>query len=433
MTDILLAILILITLAVLALILYQLRGRDRERVTRSLEDSFKRLELLSEQLGKSLRDDFQRSRSEGQENFAQNRMELAKSLEAFQGRLEKMRDTIEVKLKDIQLDNSKKLEEMRRTVDEKLQETLNKRINDSFKVVSERLEQVHKGLGEMQELATGVGDLKKVLSNVKTRGILGEVQLGTILEQFLSPDQYVKNAMIRGGSTEAVEFAVKLPGGENHDEEVLLPVDSKFPVEDYQRLTEIYDKVELFSREEVQKAEKQFDTIVRKSAQTISEKYIDPPVTTNFALMFVPTEGLYAQILSRTGLFEALQRDFSITVVGPSNLVAFLSSLQMGFRTLAVQKRSSEVWRILGAVKKEFGNFEKVLRKAQNQLSQASTNIDTLVGARTRQIQRKLKGIQELPGGAAQDVLGLEGGEGAGMDEDEDEEPGREDESQNFS
>jgi DNA recombination protein RmuC len=322
---------------------------------------------------------------------------------------------------------------MRRTVDEKLQETLNKRINDSFKVVSERLEQVHKGLGEMQELATGVGDLKKVLSNVKTRGILGEVQLGTILEQFLSPDQYVKNAMIRGGSTEAVEFAVKLPGGENHDEEVLLPVDSKFPVEDYQRLTEIYDKVELFSREEVQKAEKQFDTIVRKSAQTISEKYIDPPVTTNFALMFVPTEGLYAQILSRTGLFEALQRDFSITVVGPSNLVAFLSSLQMGFRTLAVQKRSSEVWRILGAVKKEFGNFEKVLRKAQNQLSQASTNIDTLVGARTRQIQRKLKGIQELPGGAAQDVLGLEGGEGAGMDEDEDEEPGREDESQNFS
>ena len=182
MTDILLAILILITLAVLALILYQLRGRDRERVTRSLEDSFKRLELLSEQLGKSLRDDFQRSRSEGQENFAQNRMELAKSLEAFQGRLEKMRDTIEVKLKDIQLDNSKKLEEMRRTVDEKLQETLNKRINDSFKVVSERLEQVHKGLGEMQELATGVGDLKKVLSNVKTRGILGEVQLGTILE-----------------------------------------------------------------------------------------------------------------------------------------------------------------------------------------------------------------------------------------------------------
>lgn len=407
MTDILLLILIFLSLVILAFLYVQYRAGNQERLHRSMEDSFKRLELLFEQLGKALRDDFQRSRTEGQENFAQNRMELAKTLEAFQGRLEKMRDTIEVKLKDIQLDNSKKLEEMRRTVDEKLQETLNKRINDSFKVVSERLEQVHKGLGEMQELATGVGDLKKVLSNVKTRGILGEVQLGNILEQFLSPDQYVKNAMIRGGSTEAVEFAVRLPGGESQDEEVLLPVDSKFPIEDYQRLTDMYEKVEIYSREEVQRAEKQFDAIVRKSAQTISEKYIDPPVTTNFALMFVPTEGLYAQILSRTGLFEGLQRDFNITVVGPSNLVAFLSSLQMGFRTLAVQKRSSEVWRILGAVKKEFGNFEKVLRKAQNQLSQASTNIDNLVGTRTRQIQRRLKGIQELPGQSSQNLLGL--------------------------
>jgi DNA recombination protein RmuC len=419
MTDILLLILIFLSLVILAFLYVQYRAGNQERLHRSMEDSFKRLELLFEQLGKALRDDFQRSRTEGQENFAQNRMELAKTLEAFQGRLEKMRDTIEVKLKDIQLDNSKKLEEMRRTVDEKLQETLNKRINDSFKVVSERLEQVHKGLGEMQELATGVGDLKKVLSNVKTRGILGEVQLGNILEQFLSPDQYVKNAMIRGGSTEAVEFAVRLPGGESQDEEVLLPVDSKFPIEDYQRLTDMYEKVEIYSREEVQRAEKQFDAIVRKSAQTISEKYIDPPVTTNFALMFVPTEGLYAQILSRTGLFEGLQRDFNITVVGPSNLVAFLSSLQMGFRTLAVQKRSSEVWRILGAVKKEFGNFEKVLRKAQNQLSQASTNIDNLVGTRTRQIQRRLKGIQELPGQSSQNLLGLN-------DEGEDEVSGEE-------
>jgi DNA recombination protein RmuC len=419
MTDILLLILIFLSLVILTFQYVQYRAGNQERLHRSMEDSFKRLELLFEQLGKALRDDFQRSRTEGQENFAQNRMELAKTLEAFQGRLEKMRDTIEVKLKDIQLDNSKKLEEMRRTVDEKLQETLNKRINDSFKVVSERLEQVHKGLGEMQELATGVGDLKKVLSNVKTRGILGEVQLGNILEQFLSPDQYVKNAMIRGGSTEAVEFAVRLPGGESQDEEVLLPVDSKFPIEDYQRLTDMYEKIEIYSREEVQRAEKQFDAIVRKSAQTISEKYIDPPVTTNFALMFVPTEGLYAQILSRTGLFEGLQRDFNITVVGPSNLVAFLSSLQMGFRTLAVQKRSSEVWRILGAVKKEFGNFEKVLRKAQNQLSQASTNIDNLVGTRTRQIQRRLKGIQELPGQSSQNLLGLN-------DEGEDEVSGEE-------
>lgn len=431
MTNILLSILIFLTLVILVVLLYQRRGNAQAQLWRSLEDSMKRLELLFDQLGKSLRDDFQRSRSEGQENFAQNRMELSKSLETFQGRLEKMRETIEIKLKDIQLDNSKKLEEMRRTVDEKLQETLNKRINDSFKVVSDRLEQVHKGLGEMQELATGVGDLKKVLSNVKTRGILGEVQLGNILEQFLSPEQFVRHAMIRRGSTEAVEYAVRLPGGENQDEEVLLPIDSKFPVEDYQRLTEIYEKVELHSREEVLKAEKQFDTIVRKSAQTISEKYIDPPVTTNFALMFVPTEGLYAQILTRTGLFEALQRDFNITVVGPSNLVAFLSSLQMGFRTLAVQKRSNEVWQILGAVKKEFGNFEKVLRKAQNQLSQASSNIDNLVGTRTRQIQRKLKGIQELPGSATRNMLGLNEGD---LQEEEDEEPAEGDgDAQNFS
>jgi DNA recombination protein RmuC len=386
-----------------------------------MEDSLKRLELLFEQLGKSLKDDFQRSRKEGQENSAQNRMELAKNLNTFQDRLEKMRETIEVKLKEIQLDNSKRLEEMRKTVDEKLQETLNKRISDSFKVVSERLEQVHKGLGEMQELATGVGDLKKVLSNVKTRGILGEVQLGNILEQFLASDQYVENAMIRQGSTESVEFAVKLPGKDEQEEEVLLPIDSKFPMEDYQRLTEIYEKVELYKREEIQKAEKQFDTIVKKSAQTISEKYIDPPATTNFALMFVPTEGLYAQILSRAGLFETLQREFKITVVGPSNLVAFLSSLQMGFRTLAVQRRSNEVWRILGAVKNEFGTFEKVLRKAQNQLSQASSNIDNLVGTRTRQIQRKLKKVEELPNSSSHEILGIEEGD-EGVDEDVEEE-----------
>jgi len=419
MTEILLGILILLSLVILALLILQRRGKEQDQFSRSMGESLTRLELLFEQLGKSLKDDFQRSRKEGQDNSAQNRMELTKNLNTFQNRLEKMRETIEVKLKDIQLDNNKKLEEMRQTVDEKLQETLNKRISDSFKVVSDRLEQVHKGLGEMQELATGVGDLKKVLSNVKTRGIMGEVQLGNILEQFLAPDQYVENAMIRQGSTESVEFAVKLPGKDDQEEGVLLPVDSKFPMEDYQRLTEIYEKVELYTREEIQKAEKQFDTIVKKSAQTISEKYIDPPVTTNFALMFVPTEGLYAQILSRTGLVEALQRDYSITVVGPSNLVAFLSSLQMGFRTLAVQRRSNEVWRILGAVKNEFRSFEKVLKKAQNQLSQASTNIDNLVGTRTRQIQRKLRNVQELPNTSNEEVLGIEDGE----DEVPEEEP----------
>ncbi len=411
MTDILLGVLILLSLTSMLLVLFRRKDKEQDHFTQSVEASFKRLEVMFEQLGKSLKDDFQRGRDEGQKNSAQNRMELANTLETFQGRLEKMRETIEIKLKDIQMDNNKKLEEMRRTVDEKLQETLNKRISDSFKLVSDRLEQVHKGLGEMQELATGVGDLKKVLSNVKTRGIMGEVQLGNILEQFLAPDQYINNAMIRQGSTESVEFAVKLPGSNDREEEVLLPVDSKFPMEDYQRLMEIYEKMEMYSREEIQKAEKQFDTIVRKSAQTISNKYIDPPVTTNFALMFVPTEGLYAQILSRTGLFETLQRDFNVTVVGPSNLVAFLSSLQMGFRTLAVQQRSSEVWKILGAVKNEFGRFEEVLKKAQNQLNLASSNLDNLVGTRTRQIQRKLRNIQELPNSSTQEIIGLDEGD----------------------
>jgi len=411
LTDILIGILILISVAILLLVIFRRRSREEKAAARSLQESLNRLEVVFDQLGKSVRDDFQRSREEIQKSSAQNRTELAGTLESFQTRLEKMRETIEVKLKDIQLDNNRRLEEMRKTVDEKLQETLNKRISDSFKVVSDRLEQVHKGLGEMHELATGVGDLKKVLSNVKTRGTLGEVQLGSILEQFLAPDQYLVNAVIRGGSGESVEFAVRLPGKDEEEGEVLLPVDSKFPVEDYQRLMEIYEQAGDRTREEIQRAERQFDAIVKRSAQRIGEKYIDPPVTTNFALMFVPTEGLYAQILSRTGLFEALQRDSHVTVVGPSNLVAFLSSLQMGFRTLAVQRRSNEVWKILGAVKNEFGKFEEVLKKAQNQLIQASSNIDHLVGTRTRQIQRKLKNVQELPGSVPVDPLNLEEGE----------------------
>lgn len=252
MTEILLGVLILLSLTTMIVVLFRRKDKEQDHFILSVEASFKRLEAMFEQLGKSLKDDFQRGRDEGQKNSAQNRMELAKTLETFQGRLEKMRETIEIRLKDIQMDNNKKLEEMRRTVDEKLQETLNKRISDSFKLVSDRLEQVHKGLGEMQKLATGVGDLKKVLSNVKTRGIMGEVQLGNILGQFLAPDQYVKNAMIRQGSTESVEFAVKLPGGDVLEEEVLLPVDSKFPMEDYQRLMEIYEKMEMYSREEIQ-------------------------------------------------------------------------------------------------------------------------------------------------------------------------------------
>ena len=386
----------------------------------------------------SLKDEFQRNREESSKVAKDNRDELQKSLESFdislsrnirdfnenqrlnfessmnrakeqaqniEARLEKMRETIESKLKEIQTDNSVKLEQMRETVNEKLQETLNTRISESFKMVTDQLEQVYKGLGDMQKLAVGVGDLKRVLSNVKTRGTMGEIQLGSILEQYLSPEQFLKNVVVKPGTKESVEFAIKLPGNENPDEPVLLAIDSKFPVEDYQRLIEIYENIADYSKEEIIKVERAFDASVAKSAKTIWQKYISPPVTTNFAIMFVPTEGLYAQILTRTGLFELVQRDFNVTVVGPSNLVAFLSSLQMGFRTLAVQKRSNEVWQILGAVKTEFEGFEKVLEKAQNQIISASGNIEKLVGTRSRAIKRKLRNIQELPASEAARIL----------------------------
>ena len=234
---------------------------------------------------------------------------------------------------------------------------------------------------------------------------MGEIQLGSILEQYLSPEQFLKNVIVKAGSKESVEYAIKLPGNENPEEPVLLAIDSKFPVEDYQRLLDIYENIADYSKEDVAKVEKAFDASVLKSAKTIWQKYISPPVTTNFAIMFVPTEGLYAQILTRTGLFEQVQRDFSVTVVGPSNLVAFLSSLQMGFRTLAVQKRSNEVWQILGAVKTEFEGFEKVLEKAQNQIMSASGNIEKLVGTRSRAIKRKLRNVQELPVTEAAKIL----------------------------
>lgn len=397
MTNILLGILILISLVILIILLTRKSENDNEQLLSELESVLKKPEILQEKMERSIKDDFQRSREEGSAQSKQNREELSKSLNSFEQRLEKVRETIEQRLKDIQLDNNKRLEEMRHTVDEKLQETLNKRISDSFKLVSERLEQVQKGLGEMSELATGVGDLKKVLQNVKTRGVVGEVQLGAILEQFLSPEQYAHNVKIKSGTTESVEYAVKLPGKDDNDKFVLLPIDSKFPIEDYQRLNEIYDRIDEYSKEDIQNAEKEFSKVVKKAAKQISDKYISPPDTTNFALMFVPTEGLYSQVLRSTGLVENLQNEYKITVVGPSNLVAFLNSLQMGFRTLAVQKRSNEVWDILSAVKKEFKNFEDVLKKAQQQLNQASNNLDTLVGTRTRAIQRKLQNVQELP------------------------------------
>jgi DNA recombination protein RmuC len=438
MTYTLLIIITFLALLAIFLLIIVLNRVNNPVKMDSLKESMAIFGNNLDKINNSMKDEFQRNREESAKIAKDNRDELQKSLESFdlrlsgnirdfnenqrinfentiarskeqaqniESRLEKMRETIENKLKEIQTDNSIKLEQMRETVNEKLQETLNTRISESFKIVTDQLEQVYKGLGDMQKLAVGVGDLKKVLSNVKTRGILGEIQLGSILEQYLSPEQFAKNVIIKLGTKESVEYVIKLPGNENPEEPVFLAIDSKFPIEDYQRLIEIYENIADHTKEEILKVERAFDASVIKSAKMIYQKYISPPLTTNFAIMFVPTEGLYAQILTRTGLFEQVQRDFNVTVVGPSNLVAFLSSLQMGFRTLAVQKRSNEVWQILGAVKTEFEGFEKVLEKAQNQIISASGNIEKLVGTRSRAIKRKLRNVQELPATEAARIL----------------------------
>jgi len=307
------------------------------------------------------------------------------------------RDTLEQRLEALQKDNSEKLEKMRQTVDEKLHETLEQRLSESFKQVSERLELVHKGLGEMQSLAAGVGDLKKVLSNVKQRGVLGEVQLSALLEQILTPDQYDTNVATRPGSKERVEFAVKLPGRGGEDGMVWLPLDAKFPTEDYQRLQEAQEAADPAA---VEAAAKALETRIRLEAKSINEKYLEPPATTEFGLLFLPFEGLYAEVLRRPGLFEALQRDFRVTVCGPTTLSALLNSLQMGFKTLAIEKRSSEVWKILGAVKNEFGRFGEVLARTKAQLQTVANSIDQ-AEVRTRQIERKLKDVEALPGSDA--------------------------------
>ncbi|MGI6585665.1 MAG: DNA recombination protein RmuC [Lutisporaceae bacterium] len=308
-------------------------------------------------------------------------------------RLDKMRDTIEEKLKHLQEDNSKKLDQMRATVDERLSSTLEQRLGESFKLVSERLEMVHKGLGEMQTLASGVGDLKRVLTNVKTRGTWGEIQLGNILEQILTPEQYSKNVATIKGSRERVEFAIKLPGKDEKGEETIwLPIDSKFPQEDYQRLLDAQEQGNSTKAEEAAKA---MELKVKSFARDIRDKYISPPETTDFGIMFLPTEGLYAEILRRPGLCDYLQRQYRIVIAGPTTLVALLNSLQMGFKTLAIEKRSSEVWNLLGAVKTEFGKFGDILDKTRKKLQEASNTIED-AARKSRSIGRKLKNVQEL-------------------------------------
>lgn len=302
--------------------------------------------------------------------------------------LDNIRHSVENRLNYIQEDNNKKLEEMRKTVDERLQQSIEEKMNRSFSLVNERLEQVYKGLGEMQSLAVGVGDLKKVLSNVKTRGILGEIQLSAILSEILSPEQYEENVATKKGSKNVVEFAVKLPSDD--DKFIYLPIDSKFPGDTYAALRDAIDEGDKIK---IDLAAKALITRIKIEAKDIHDKYIDPPYTTEFAIMFLPFEGLYSEAVNR-GLVEILQRDYKVNIAGPSTMAALLNSLQMGFKTLAVQKRSAEVWEILGAVKQEFDKFGDVLEATQQRLDQANKELDKLVGVRTRQIQRKLKDVQ---------------------------------------
>lgn len=333
------------------------------------------------------------------EGFADRMGQLTESNEK---KLEAVRGSVENRLKELQEDNSRQLERMRATVDEKLQGTLEKRLGESFRHVSERLEQVHKGLGEMQTLASGVGDLKKALTNVKTRGTWGEIQLEALLEEILAPEQYDRNVKIRENSGEMVEFALRLPGREDGDGRcVWLPIDAKFPLEDYQRLLDAQDRADSDAAET---AAKLLVARIKSCAKDICDKYISPPDTTDFGVMFLPTEGLYAEVIRRPGLVETVQRDYRVVVAGPTTFAALLNSLQMGFRTLAIQKRSSEVWKLLGAVKAEFGKFGDALEGVRRKLEQASNTMES-AARKSRSIERKLRGVQELPPEEAQRVL----------------------------
>lgn len=354
----------------------------------------------------ALTEDARKTRTEGaeqQQRFADALgARLNELTQRNEQRIGEMRTTLEQQLQRLQADNASKLDQMRATVDEKLQTTLNTRLDASFKLVSERLEQVQRGLGEMQQLATGVGDLKRVLSNVKDRGGWGEVQLENILEQTLTAEQYARSVRVKPDSGEAVDFAIRLPGRGEADTQVWLPVDAKFPREDYERLLDAQEKGDV---DAIKATAAQLERAIRVQAKSISDKYVCPPHTTDFAVMFLPTEGLYAETIRRAGLVDLLQREHRIVIAGPTTFTALLNSLQMGFRTLAIEKRSSEVWQVLGAVKSEFGKFATVLEKATGQLDTVQNSIKA-AGVRTRAIERQLRGVESLPGPDAQAVLG---------------------------
>lgn len=369
-------------------------GRSREETheasRRTREEMTGSITMLGDSLSKRMSDIAGLQKNQ-LELFASQLKELTSSNE---GRLDKLREGVDTRLRLIQEDNSRKLEQMRATVDEKLHDTLEKRLGESFKLVSERLELVQRGLGEMQSLANGVGDLKKVLTNVKTRGTFGEIQLSSLLEQILAPGQYESNVETRKGSGQRVEFALKLPGRDGTPEGLVwLPLDAKFPQEDYLRLVDAQEAADVIGAME---SRKQLDRSVRDMAKTIRDKYLDPPKTTDFGVMFLPTEGLYAEVLRLPGLFEALQRDYKVMIAGPTTLAALLNSLQMGFRTLAIEKRSAEVWNLLGAVRTEFSKFGVILEKTRKKIVEAGNHIDQ-AATRTRVIERKLRDVQDIP------------------------------------
>jgi DNA recombination protein RmuC len=381
----------------------------REEIGANRKEAGDQARGLREELGssfKNFRDSLQMQMTDltgsQKQHFDAFAAQLATLVEKLERKSDELRVALEAKVAQLQADNAVKLEEMRRTVDEKLQGTLEKRLGESFKLVSERLELVHKGLGEMQTLASGVGDLKRVLTNVKTRGTCGEIQLGNLLEQILTPDQFARNVQTKPTGRETVEFALKLPGRDDQDGKfVWLPMDAKFPKEDYERLV---DAAERGDGPGVEQAGRDLENRVRSQAREIRDKYISPPHTTDFGLLYLPTEGLYAEVLRRPGLVDTLQREHRVVVVGPTTLAALLNSLQMGFRTLAIQKRSSEVWRVLGAVKTEFGKFGDVLDKVKKKLDETGSSLEE-AAFRSRQLEKKLKRVEALPASESSALL----------------------------
>ena len=435
MIETLLIILIVLSVINIGIGLFKKPKIEIKSQLREIEDSMIKFSAIMDRTEKSIKDEFQRNRTETNDIAKTNRGELAKSLESFsnqfsknvkelndllKGKHEEMRirqvefnkqstdnlkdvkESVEKQLQSIREDNAKQLDEMRKTVDEKLQKTLNERLSQSFETVGKQLQAVQEGLGEMKNLATDVGGLKKVLSNVKMRGGIGEIQLSMLLEQILAPDQYEANVKTKSNSSDLVEFAIKLPGRDDSGTSVWLPIDAKFPKDVYEKLQEAYDEGDL---NKINAAQKNMEATIKKMAKDIGDKYIDPPGTTDFGIMFLPFEGIYAEVVRKAALLEELQRNYKIIVTGPTTLAAILNSLQMGFKTLAIQKRSSEVWQVLGAVKKEFETFGGLMEKAQNNIQTGLNQLDDVMGKRTRAIQRKLKSVEALNEAQVKNIL----------------------------